>query len=140
MKVAIIGAGPLGRWLAMAAARAGFAVWPFDEPRLPVVVEIYPRLFTGRTRVSDAQARAEHLRNDRLADLPAEILAKARNSPDAFDALCTVMAMAQHAAEFADLSRASDADALLEGEIWMPRGLRPTSSVRQRDLRPQAEA
>jgi hypothetical protein len=115
----------------LALARAGFAVWPFEEPRLPVVVEIYPRLFTGRTRVSDAKARAEHLRREQFEDLPAETLAKARNSPDGFDALCTVMGMAEHAAEFADLRCANDADALLEGEIWTPRSMRTALSVRQ---------
>ena len=30
MQVAIIGAGPLGRWLALAAARSGYTVWLED--------------------------------------------------------------------------------------------------------------
>lgn len=42
---------------------AGFAVWPFDAPRWPCVVEIYPRLLTGAVNKGSAGARAggDHL-------------------------------------------------------------------------------
>jgi hypothetical protein len=41
---------------------AGFNIWPFDPPRPPVVVEIYPRLLTGDLVKSDPAARALHIR------------------------------------------------------------------------------
>jgi hypothetical protein len=100
--------------------RAGFSVWPFDNPRLPLAVEIYPRLFTGTVRVSDASARSTYLGEDRFDGLPSEVRANARNSPDAFDALCSVMGMAAHARQFARLQRATNTERLLEGAIWSP--------------------
>jgi len=42
---------------------AGFSVWPFDPPRLPLVVEIYPRALTGEVNKSDAGARTEYLKH-----------------------------------------------------------------------------
>ncbi len=100
--------------------RAGFSIWPFDPPRLPMAIEIYPRIFTGRTHVSDAGARARHLEQDAFEVLPHEVLTAAQNSPDAFDALCALMGMVAHAEDFARLRQARSADELLEGAIWRP--------------------
>jgi len=43
--------------------QAGFSIWPFDPPRLPLVVEIYPRALTGEVNKSDALARREYLKH-----------------------------------------------------------------------------
>ena len=40
---------------------AGIAVWPFDPPTRPLVVEIYPRLLTGPIVKSSAVQRADYL-------------------------------------------------------------------------------
>lgn len=101
---------------------AGFSVWPFTKPGLPVALEIYPRLFTGPGNKSDPDFRATHLRQQRYASLPPEVLAKARNSEDAFDALCSAVGMQAHAQEFTTLQQATDDTARLEGQIWQPIG------------------
>jgi hypothetical protein len=108
---------------------AGFRVWPFQEPALtaspprPLVVEIYPRLLTGEVNKGSAQARAAYLAQRRRIDpafhaLPRTVLAKARASEDAFDALVSVLAMAQQRASFLTLHKATDAVMLLEGAVW----------------------
>ena len=96
----------------------GFAIWPFDAPRLPIALEIYPRLFTGRTRVSDARCRAEHLQRSEFANLPAEVLGAAPDSADAFDALCALLGMVTHADQLETL--AAKPERAREGEIWKP--------------------
>jgi hypothetical protein len=63
---------------------AGFAIWPFDRPHLPLVVEIYPRYLTGKVEKSSAVARALYL-EARLAHEPRELVALAASSEDAFD-------------------------------------------------------
>ncbi len=125
------GAGAVGTgsvrgmpWL-LALRRAGFAIWPFDEPpdepRCPIALEIYPRLFTGRTKVSQAAARARWLDQPSCSEVPEQALADARRSPDAFDALAALLGMMQHRDELAHLPACSNADRRLEGAIWMPR-------------------
>jgi hypothetical protein len=67
-----------------------FSIWPFDEPRLPVVVEIYPRLF--RTDVPGAPN--EHAR----------------------DAAATALGMAAWDGDWSGLPL--DERYVLEGRIW----------------------
>ena len=99
---------------------AGWSVWPFDPPRLPVLVEIYPRALTGPVVKSSSAAREAYLRQARFAGLAAAIRAQAVGSEDAFDALVSGLVMREHAGEFARLRRAEDPVALLEGAIWLP--------------------
>ena len=63
-------------------ADAGFSVWPFDEPRLPLAIEIYPRLVYGPLRRNDRAARSRFLARAGLDD-PA---GSASATEDAFDA------------------------------------------------------
>src|SRR6185437_11458058 len=107
---------------------AGFRVWPFEEPELraevarPLMVEIYPRLLTGEVNKGSAKARPAWLakrRGDRAyAALGRGVVAKARGSEDAFDALVSVMAMAEQRASFLALRKADDATTLMEGAVW----------------------
>lgn len=63
---------------------AGIAVWPFDPWRLPVVAEIYPRVFTGAVVTASRVAREK-----RLADLDwphGQERATMAAAADAFDA------------------------------------------------------
>jgi hypothetical protein len=39
----------------------GFAVWPFDAFSMPLLVEIYPRVFTGNVVKSNPVARQHYL-------------------------------------------------------------------------------
>lgn len=109
---------------------AGFCVWPFEAAEMPVVVEIYPRVFTGDMTKSDAGARArelEKLKRGRYGTwLGREVMgAAAAGSEDAFDALFAGLGMWEHRSEFAGLRRTEDAEERLEGRIWVPVRRRP---------------
>jgi hypothetical protein len=100
--------------------QVGFSIWPFNQRRFPIAMEIYPRVFTGPGNKSSLAFRTSSLEQNRYRELPEEILAKARGSEDAFDALCSAIGMKDHAEEFLKLKRASHPVRLLEGQIWTP--------------------
>jgi hypothetical protein len=103
--------------------KAGFAAWPFDAPRFPLVVEIYPRALTGPVVKGSEVERRQYL----MAHYPAigtVMFDRGASSEDAFDALVSALIMARHARDFASLPSADGADHL-EGRIWLP-GLLPT--------------
>jgi hypothetical protein len=106
---------------------AGFRVWPYDAPSLkkPMVVEIYTRLMTGAVNKSSEAARTAYLAKKRresalYAGLSRGVLAKARGSEDAFDALVSAMVMVEHRGEFAGLRRTRDELFRMEGQTWVP--------------------
>jgi hypothetical protein len=107
--------------------RGGFSVWPFDVPRLPVVLEIYPRLMTGAVNKGSLEDRKAYLSRKRRIDpayraLAAAVVRKARESEDAFDALVSAMAMAKQRASFLTLKQAADPCTLMEGAVWGAKG------------------
>ncbi len=99
---------------------AGWSVWPFDAPRLPLLVEIYPRTLTGPVRKSSAEARRTYLRQPRFDTLAPAARAEAQASEDAFDALVSALTMRDGAASFRRLAQARDETERLEGAIWLP--------------------
>ncbi|TAJ20904.1 MAG: hypothetical protein EPO68_05680 [Planctomycetota bacterium] len=100
---------------------AGASIWPFDEPRLPVVVELYPRVFTGAVRKRDANARALALQQRwSRAELPDAWRALACAGDDAFDAAVSALGMSKAAREFVRLRGARDEVEALEGRIFRP--------------------
>ena len=120
------GAGAVGtgslRGIPMLARlrQAGWSIWPFDPPRLPLLVEIYPRLLTGPVIKSSAAARARYLAAPEFHPLPATVRAAAAASEDAFDALISAWRMREHAADWPALPWPPDARTALEGAIWRP--------------------
>lgn len=100
-------------------AEAGFAIWPFDEPDLPLVVEIYPRLLTGDVVKSDPRARLRYLA-DRFPGVGEENRVLAVASEDAFDAAVSALVMWQHRHELTSLEATRDEVERLEGRIWYP--------------------
>jgi hypothetical protein len=108
-----VGTGSLrGFSLLRRLQREGFAIWPFDEPRLPVVLEIYPRLLAipplVKSRLADRRAYvAKH-------GLPAAAV----YSEDAFDAAISADAMARRSDELAALAIEMDPEFRREGRIW----------------------
>jgi hypothetical protein len=99
---------------------AGFSIWPFDPPRLPMVVEIYPRYLTGAVEKSSRIARALYL-EARHAREPRELLDLAASSEDAFDAAVSALCMQRFARDFPRLVRTPRTPAdVLEGRIWVP--------------------
>ena len=96
---------------------AGFSIWPFDAPSLPMVVEIYPRILTGAVVKSNGMARATYLATQH-AQLTRPIMSLGANNEDAFDALVSGLVMSAHANDFTQLFR--DETDEIEGRIWMP--------------------
>lgn len=102
-------------------SEAGFSVWPFDEPRFPLLIEIYPRLLTGPVRKSDRDARCTYL-GQHCPQIPPDLREKAESSEDAFDAAVSALVMDAHRDEITRLMAAEDdEERKLEGEIWRPR-------------------
>lgn len=110
---------------------AGFRVWPLERSTMdakrprPLVVEMYTRLMTGAVAKSNAEARKRYLAEKRKTDalyapVGRAVLAKARSSEDAFDALVSVMEMARYAEEFGRLKATSDPELRREGLTWRP--------------------
>jgi hypothetical protein len=115
-----VGTGSIRGMPALLRLRAaGFSIWPFDPPRFPLALEIYPRWLTGRVQKRSEVSRRLHLAvhasgEDRaLVDLAA-------SNEDAFDAAASAIEMAKRAAGFSDLEPATDREHLLEGRIWNP--------------------
>jgi len=124
-----VGTGTLRGMPMLARLRAaGWSVWPFDVPRLPMLVEIYPRVLTGPVVKSSAAARTEYLAQPRFDALLQETRAQAEASEDAFDALVSALVMRRHAASFSRLAQARDEQIRLEGAIWMPPNHKVVSS------------
>jgi hypothetical protein len=99
--------------------KAGFSIWPFDAPRLPMLVEIYPRLLTGPVRKSVREERVRYLRDRALRTvLTKDALGQAAESEDAFDAAVSAVRMGERRAEFAKLTRLTSGVRPLEGKVW----------------------
>jgi hypothetical protein len=111
---------------------AGCRVWPFDACGFPLVLEVYPRLLTGKVRKSSREARERFVRErtKRIGSaaaidgvrVDACHLMLACESEDAFDALFSAVAMFSCIDELQALPRISDAADRLEGAIWRPNG------------------
>jgi len=94
--------------------QAGWAVWPFDPPRLPMVVEVWPRLHYGGPMVKSSPGAREPA----TAGLPPTWRAAAAASDDAFDAAVTAWAMAARVEELVGLPAVDDTTVRREGWIW----------------------
>jgi hypothetical protein len=94
----------------------GFAVWPFDPFSMPLVVEIYPRVFTGKVVKSDSLAREHHL--SRLGRAQARVARAAAASEHAFDAACSALGMTRQV-ETTDQFAAQPAPYDIEGRIFV---------------------
>jgi hypothetical protein len=99
-------------------AENGFGVWPFAQ-HWPRVVEIYPRLLTGRVRKSSWAARHTHV-FERFPEQARDLLERAAGSEDAFDAAVSALVMSAHEDELRELSSPSESEYMIEGKIWRP--------------------
>jgi Protein of unknown function (DUF429) len=103
-------------------ADEGFAIWPFDEQGWPLVVEIYPRLFTPKGLVKSRHLhRRAHL-TQAFPDQNPVLLERAAGSEDAFDAAISALMMARNLDDLENLPVfAPGSPQLIEGCIWSPR-------------------
>jgi hypothetical protein len=93
---------------------AGFSIWPFDPPRLPIAVEVWPRHFTGPVVKRRAEERVRYVTD---LGLPAA----AAGSEDAFDAVLTALGMWDEREQLATLPALADPVSRREGRIFSPR-------------------
>jgi len=118
----LVGAGQVGRGslYGMQALHrltgAGFRIWPFDPPALPVVVEIFPRVLTGPVRKNSPSERERYLGP---IPMPPDLRWLAANSEDAFDAAISAVVMAARVEELKALPE--EPGYATEGKIWAPR-------------------
>jgi hypothetical protein len=118
----LVGAGQVGRGslYGMQALHrltgAGFRIWPFDPPALPLVVEIFPRVLTGPVRKNSPSERERYLGP---VPMPPELRRLAANSEDAFDAAISAVVMAARVEELQALPE--EPGYTTEGKIWAPR-------------------
>jgi len=101
-------------------ADAGFAVWPFEPAGDATIIEIYPRLLTGKVVKSSAPACLQHLDQQYPKDeLPGRFRGRAAATEDAFDAAVSALEMARARDELCSLPDGDDVDRI-EGRIWSP--------------------
>jgi predicted nuclease with RNAse H fold len=113
-----VGTGSIRGMPYLSALRdAGFSIWPFDPPRLPLVVEIYPRALTGAVNKSNPTSRQAYLVG---RTLPAALLPLAEQSDDALDAAISALVMNQNLESLRDPSWSAGPAAALEGATWFP--------------------
>jgi len=125
-----IGTGSLrGMQTLLDLRRNGFSIWPFDTVALPCIFEIYPRSFTGVINKSSRNARAVYLEEHLARVAPEAAIAMARDSEDAFDALCSVVGLVHQRQECAQLRQAQDTITLLEGAIFPGRVITGASAI-----------
>jgi hypothetical protein len=103
---------------------AGFSIWPFDPVSPFMVFEMYPRLFTGPVHKSDPVQRARHWEGLPWPVAPS-FATSIIESEDAFDAAISALALYDHRAELARLTRSTDPVTLLEGDVWCPPKIEP---------------
>ncbi len=110
---------------------AAFRVWPLEGSAIdakrpkPLLVEMYTRLMTGAVAKSNPKARSKYLAAKCKTDpvyktVGRAVMAKAKSSEDAFDALVSVLEMARYADEFAKLKATRDQELRREGLTWRP--------------------
>jgi len=119
-----VGTGSIrGMPLLLELQRAGFTIWPFDQPaRPPLAVEIYPRAFTGDVRKSSKAARIACLRDaGHAARMTAAMREDCERSDDAFDAAISALGMWDHRDALCAVQAMDHARVRLEGMIWHPR-------------------
>jgi hypothetical protein len=102
---------------------AGIGVWPFDPPRLPVAIEVFPRSIARAVSPDhahlqgDAMRHAMVTREERAFGAFAPIVA---DNQDAFDAAIVALALARATDLDQQLGRQRSVQEHREGAIFVP--------------------
>lgn len=99
--------------------KAGFHIWPFDAPGLPLVIEINPPLLTGPVVKRRRQDREEYLLA-KFTTLSSEHHNTAVSNEDAFDATVSALVMSQADDQLSKLACETNPIYRREGRIWSP--------------------
>ena len=117
-----VGTGSIRGMRHLTTLREGpFSIWPFHEVRLPLVIEIYPRLLTGDVIKADFDAREAYLAKAEFPEIDDSLACRVIHSEDAFDAAVSAVIMSRHLDEISALTSSDEATDLIEGCIWWPR-------------------
>ena len=82
-------------------------MWPFDDPKSALLVEIYPRLLTASVRKSSQLDREAYLQRA-YPTLSPTLASAAAGSEDAFDAALSALVMRAHCPLLLNLRRTDD--------------------------------
>ncbi|MEI6446975.1 MAG: hypothetical protein WCO96_03720 [Actinomycetes bacterium] len=97
---------------------AGFSIWPWDDAKAPVAIEIWTRLALGDTVKSDPAARAAAVQAERR--IPERLADRAVSSEDCFDATLSALWLWDHSESILAGRRLSRPADRLEGRTWIP--------------------
>jgi hypothetical protein len=116
-----VGTGSIRGMPQLARCRdAGWHVWPFDPPKFPLVIEIFPRIFMGRV-VKKAPMECLGFLSSRFPNLDRHSAARAASNDDAFDATVSALVMSEHQDPLRFLPDLTDGPThRIEGRIWSP--------------------
>lgn len=102
-------------------ADAGVAIWPFDRPRLPMAVEVFPRRTARDLRPDLARLAGDAFRRELVAGLPDAAVGDHRatiaGNQDAFDAVVAAWGLDRDADRLAALGHPDDPVTRIEGRI-----------------------
>ncbi|MCC6830087.1 MAG: DUF429 domain-containing protein [Thermoleophilia bacterium] len=104
-------------------ADAGVAIWPFDVPRLPMAVEVFPRQFARWLAPRAAGLRGAAFREAAVAELGPAVAGHAGTmtaSQDAFDAAVAALGVWHAVREAGAPAPGQHPDERVEGRILMP--------------------
>jgi len=102
---------------------AGISAWPFDPPRFPVVLEVFPRALARLLAPAETSLTGDAMRRAvvaREAEAFGGFAAIASDNQDAFDAAIIAIALARARDLEAHLARLRPAEELREGAIFVP--------------------
>ena len=125
----LVGAKQVGKGMIRGASTllalraSGVAVFPFESPRLPMAVEIFPRVFYGAAVKKSSATERERLLRGYQECMSEDQFRAACRSDDAFDAAVSALEMYSLRDELAALDDPGLAYQL-EGKIWIPRSPR----------------
>jgi hypothetical protein len=114
-----VGTGSIRGMAILHQLSSQFRIWPFDDPGWPRIIEIWPRVLTGRVTKSDRQARKKFV-SEKYRGIPLRWQEQAEESEDAFDAVVSACVMEENKDVLSQLETAADPIIRLEGLIWCP--------------------
>ena len=98
---------------------AGFNIWPWDDAKGPLVIEVWPRIAVGQATKSSPSARVKRVEDEMSKGRISNDLAMhACTNDNAFDAVLTALWLAENTTEL--LGSKPDPAYAKEGLIWTP--------------------
>jgi hypothetical protein len=114
-----VGPGSLRGMVQLARLKAaGFSIWPFDPPELPMVVEIWPRGLYGNVVKTQDEARRSYL-TEYWPNLSQETQDLVSTNDDSFDAAVSALFMGRNIEHLLRGGFHTEPHHRTEGRIWL---------------------